>query len=258
MLEQVVVEEARRPGRGHDEGRVEDLDVAERACRLGDALLVAEDVLRVVRVVVDHRVPDGAGELQEGDVDRAVGGQLVGLRGARVVHVQDAHVAVVDEQCRVADRAVGRGDEGVDREAQRPGFERLKVLRLDEGREAELGQLLAQVVERVVRQQDGRVLVDVRGEVARVEVVVVEVRDVQVRRVADPLRVDPVVGRERVPRPEEGGVEPRVAQDADALGLDEQAGLAKEGDLHVESLAARSDPAPRPEPGWHGTQPDAA
>ena len=115
-------------------------------------------------------------------------------------------------------RAVGRGDEGVDGQAQRPGIERLKVLRLDEAVESERGERLAQVVERVVGQQDGRVLVDVLGEEARVEVVVVEVRDVQEGRVADTLRVDAVVGRERVPGAEEGRVEPRVAQDADAAG----------------------------------------
>ena len=127
VLEQVVVEEARRAGRRDDEGRVEDLDVAEGPGRLGDPLLVAQDLLGVVRVVVDHRVPDGARELQERDVDRPVREQPVRLGRPRVVHVEDADLAVVDEQRGVADRPVGRGDQGVDRQAQRPGLERLEV-----------------------------------------------------------------------------------------------------------------------------------
>ena len=65
-----------------------------------------------------------------------------------------------------------------------------------------------------------------------VEVVVVEVRDVEVVGAADGPRVEPVVAREREPRPEVGGVEPRIAQDAPGPGLDVQAGVAEEGDSH--------------------------
>ena len=46
VLEQVVVEEARRPGAGHDERRVDDLDVALRPGELDDPLLVGEGDLR--------------------------------------------------------------------------------------------------------------------------------------------------------------------------------------------------------------------
>ena len=126
---------------------------------------------------------------------------------------------------------------------QRSGLERHEVDALDEPVEPERRELLAQVIERVRRQEHGRVLVDVVAQVARVEVVVMEVRDVQVRRVADPLRIDAVVGRERVPRTEERGVEPGIAQDADAAGLDEEPGLAEEGDLHEgKDTGARSRP----------------
>ncbi len=126
-LEEVVVEEARRPGRGHDERRVEDLHVAERPRELRDPLLVAEDLLGVVGVVVDHRVPDGSGELEEQRIQRPVREEPVRLGRARVVHVQHADLAVVDDQRGVADRAVGRGDEGVDGEGQRSSLERHEI-----------------------------------------------------------------------------------------------------------------------------------
>ena len=243
--EQVVVEEAGRPGRGHDEGWVQDFDVAERAGELGDPLLVAEDLLGVVGIVVDHRIPDGARELQERGVQRAAREQPVRLGRPRVVHVEDADLAVVDHERRVADRAVGRGDERVDREGQRPGLERLEIDALDEPREPERPKLLLEVVERVGREQHRRVLVDVVAQVARVEMVVVEVRDVEIRRVPDALGIDAVVGREREPRAEERGVEPGVAQDADALRFHEEARLAEERDLHPGRIAARPRRRPR-------------
>ena len=223
LLEQVVVEEARRSGARHDERRGEDLDVALGPGELDDPLLVGEGDLRLRRELVDHRVPDRARELEEQQVERPEGQELVRVGRARVVHVQDAGLAVVDEQRRVAERAVGRGVERHDQDPQTAAeLERLAVGGLDEPPEAEVVELVAEVVDRVVGQDDGRVLRAVLAQPVRVEVIVVEVADVEVVGAADRPRVDPVVGREREPRPEVGGVEPRVAQDAAGPGLEVQ------------------------------------
>ena len=156
----------------------------------------------------------------------------------RVVHVEEARLAVVDDQGRVADRPVRGGDQRLDLERQAVGgVDRAAVLRLQEAVEAQRLELLAQGVERVGRQDDGGVLVAVRRQPLRVEVVVVQVRHVEVGRVADRLGVDAVVAREGEPRGEEGRVEPRVAQDGRTRRLDVQACLAQEGHTHVAGLS---------------------
>ena len=159
LLEQVVVEEARRPGARHHERRVEDLDVALGPGQLDDPLLMAEGDLRLRRELVHHRVPDRAGELEEEQIERPEGEELVGVGRPRVVHVEDPDLAVVDEEGRVAERSVGRRVEGHDHDPETAvELERLAVGGLDEPPEAELVELVAEVVDRVVGQDDGRVL----------------------------------------------------------------------------------------------------
>ena len=232
LREQVVVEEARRSGTRDHERRVQDLDVAEGARELRDALLVGEDLLRTRRELVDHRIPDGARELEEQHVQLAQREQLIGIDGPRVVHVEDPDIAVVDEQVRVADRTVGGRAQRVDHQPQRPGLERDEILRLDEPVEAQPLELLAEGLERVGGQQDLGVLVAMLGQPARIEVIVVEMADVEVRGRADDPRIDAVVGGEGEPRREVRGVEPRIGEDADALRLEEEPGLAEECDPH--------------------------
>ena len=237
-LEQVVVQEARRAGRRDRDPRVHQLDVAIRPGQLGDALLVRQGHLRARRQVVHHGVPDGARELQEEDVDRPERQEMVGIGRPRVVHVEQTRLAVVDDQGRVADGAVRRGHERLDLEGQAIiGVDRSAVLGLQEAVEAQRLELLAQGIERVGRQDDRGVLVAVRRQPLRVEVVMVQVRHVEVGRVADRLGVDRVVPREGEPRGEERRVEPRVAQDGGTRRLDVQACLAQEGHTHVAGLS---------------------
>jgi hypothetical protein len=98
--------------------------------------------------------------------------------------------------------------------------------------ETQLPELALEVVDRVVREDDGRLLGHVLAEEGRVEMVAVRVGDVEVVRVGDRARVDVLVAREREPGAEVRRVEPRVAEDRARSGLHEQAGVAEEGDLH--------------------------
>ena len=145
-------------------------------------------------------------------------------------------LAVVDHQTGVADRAVGRGAQRDDHHVEvalGPAdavFDR--VGGLEEPVEAELLQFALQVGHREVGQQHDRVLVDVLAQVLRVEVVVVQVRDVQVVAVAEGVPVQLAVVREREPRREVRRVDPRVAQDASGLGVDPETGVPDAGDLH--------------------------
>ena len=84
----------------------------------------------------------------------------------------------------------------------------------------------------IVRQQHDGVLVDVRAQVLRVEVVLVQVGDVEVVAVAERVPVQPAVVGEREPGREVRRVDPGVAQDASGLGVDPEAGVADAGDLH--------------------------
>ena len=71
-----------------------------------------------------------------------------------------------------------------------PGLERFEIDALDEPVEPQRPKRLLEIVQRVRGQKDRGVLVDMGAQVAWVEMVVVEVRDVQVRRVPDQFRID--------------------------------------------------------------------
>ena len=98
--------------------------------------------------------------------------------------------------------------------------------------EAQLLQLALQIGHRIVGQQHDRVLVDVRAQVLRIEVVLVQMRDVEVVAVAERVPVQPAVVGEREPRREVRRVHPGVAQDAPGLRVDPETGVADAGDLH--------------------------
>src|SRR5690606_37159811 len=92
---------------------------------------------------------------------------------------------------------------------------------------------------RVVGQQDGRVLVHVPAQRVGIEVILVQMRDVQVVDVAESVPVETGVVREGHPRGEVRGRDPRIAQDGPRSGLDVETGVSDAGDLHfVPSLRA--------------------
>ena len=235
---QFGIEEAGRT-RGRDHPRRADLgDVLAAAVHLTLALLDAERLLGAGRHVVDHRVPDGAGVLQHVHVDvTEVGVEDVQIDGARVVHVERDGLAVRDDQAGVSDGAVGRGAQRDDHHVEvalRPTQTVLdRVGGLEEPVEAERLERATQVGHREVRQQHHGVLVDVRGQVSRIEVVLVQVADVQVVAVAKAVPVQLTVVRERKPRREVGRVDPRVAEDAPGGGVDPEACMSDTCDLHV-------------------------
>ncbi len=92
-----------------------------------------------------------------------------------VVLVEDPHLAVVDRERRIPERAVGREDRAVGHHAQAVEIEGHIRLRLDEAREAERLELAVDQVERMVRKDHRRVLRDVVAEEVAVEVVAMDV-----------------------------------------------------------------------------------
>ncbi|CAB4916045.1 unannotated protein [freshwater metagenome] len=234
---QFVVEETRRARRRNDPRGADLLDVLTRTIHLSLTLLDTEVSLRTRDHVVDHRVPDRARILQHVDVD---GTELLGhhvqVHRPRVVHVERDGLPVGHHQAGVADRAVGRRAERDDHDVEitlGPGQRVLdRVGGLVELVEAELLQLVLEIEHRVVRQQHRRVLVDVFGQVLRIEVVLVQVRDVEVIAITQLVPVQARVVGEREPRRVEGRVHPRIAQDAPRLGPNMESRVPHAGDLH--------------------------
>ncbi|CDZ88344.1 hypothetical protein RHRU231_40094 [Rhodococcus ruber] len=231
------VEEHRRTGRRDHPRRPDLVDVAAAAVHAALALLLAEVRLGALGDVVDHRVPDRARVLQQVDVDLPEGLEhRVHLDRAGVVHVEHRGLAVRDDETGVADRSVrgcAQGDDHHVQVALGPADGVLDGIgRLEELREPELLELATQVRDREVGQQHRRVLADVLAQVLRVEVILVQVRDVQVVDVAERTPVQLRVVREGEPRREVRGVDPRVAQDRSRFGLNVEPGVSDAGDLH--------------------------
>ena len=144
--------------------------------------------------------------------------------------------AVADDQRRVAARAVGDAGLDVDGDAQ-VGTERqlLAVVGADDVVEAEGADPALQLPRRVAGHQHRRAAVDVVGKPGLVEVIGVQVGDVQVGRVLDPLHQlvgQLIVAREHEPRAEERRHEPRIAQDRPVDRLDQDAGVADRCGAH--------------------------
>jgi len=102
-------------------------------------------------------------------------------------------------------------------------------------------QLVAQVRHREVRQQHRGVLRHVLAQPARVEVVVVQVRDIEVLGAPELRRIRRraergVVG-EREPRGEVGRGEPRVAEDPAGGRLHQHPGVTDRRDAHRSNLS---------------------
>ena len=131
------IEEARRSGARHDGAGADRLDVAHGAGQLAVDLRPDERRQLAVGQLVHHRVPDRPAVLQPVQVDRAVGAQRVEVGGAAVVLVDEADVAVADDERRVATGTVGDARLDVDRHGQPAEVELLAVGRADQVREAE-------------------------------------------------------------------------------------------------------------------------
>jgi hypothetical protein len=162
--------------------------------------------------------------------------QHVQIHRSGVVHVEGRGDAVGNHQRRIADRAVGGRPQRDDHDVQlalRPADPLPhRIGGLDEPMEPQRLQRVLQVGNRILRQQHHRVFVDMLAQQLGVEVVVVQVRDVQVVAVAQAVPVQAAVVREGKPGREVGRVDPGVAQNAARLGFDPKAGMADACDLH--------------------------
>ena len=125
----------------------------------------------------------------------------------------------------------------------RPGASSISVAvgRADELGEPELAQRALLFVRRVSGQQDRDVAPQVRAQPRFVVVIGVQMGDVEVVGVLDPVEqvsVELIVAGEDEPRAEERRHEPRVAQDRPGGGLDEDAGVADRGRAHAPARQA--------------------
>ena len=131
------VEEARRPGRGDHDASIDRLDVAERSGELRFDLGLARRPHRIGCHFVDHRVPDGPGELEPVGVDRSVGRHRNEIVEPAVVLVEQAGRAVVDDERRVAAGPVGERGLDVDLDREAAEVDGLAVLGVHERAKAE-------------------------------------------------------------------------------------------------------------------------
>jgi hypothetical protein len=198
------------------------------------------------RHLVDHRVPDRAGELQPVEVDGPVCVELAEIGRSAVVLVDEHRLAVDDDERGVAAGPVGDRRLDMDRHAQpRRDLDLLGVDGADEVGEPEFleGPLLLEG--RIAGEQDRDVAAQVIAQPRLVVVVAVQVRDVQEVGVLDALLEivgQSVVAREREPRTEERGHEPRIAEDRPGVGLDQDSRVADRRRAHPLRLRSGSWP----------------
>ena len=236
QVEEVGVQEARRSGRGHHGTGIECLHVTQCARELALDLEVDQLAHRLGGLLVHHRIPNGAGELEPVLIDGSVRTQGVQVARSTVVLIHDAMHPVADDEGRVTGRAVRDGcfDVDGDREfVSQVGFD--SVLGVNEGVETQRTQTTLEFVGREAGKQNRGVPRDVLAQPLLVEMVSVKVGDVEVRRMQDfvPQRMgELVVAGEHEPRPEERRVEPRVTKNRSLARLNEDAGVADGGGSH--------------------------
>ncbi|CAB4853774.1 unannotated protein [freshwater metagenome] len=201
------------------------------------------------RLLVDDRVPDRAAVLQPVQVHLTMRGQGFEMAGTTVVLVHQPGRAVADDQRAVATRAVGDADLAVDRDTQvRAERHLLTVDRAEDVVEPETAQDALEFSGGVARDEHLGVLVHVRDQPLGIEMIRVNVRDVQVVRVADPVHQfggELIVPGEDEPATEELRKEPRVAADRPIDGVDEDPCVADRGGTHRARLVT----CPRAIPG---------
>ena len=171
------------------------------------------------------------------DVDLPEGvAQRVQVDGPGVVHVETGGFPVRDDEARVTDRTVRGSAQSDDHDVEIALGTADGVLdgvfRLEELVEAELLEFTLEVRHRVIGEQDCGVLVDVRDQILRIEVVLVQVRDVEVVAIAQRVPVQLCVVGERHPGRKIRRGHPWITQDGSGLGLDVKSCVADAGDLH--------------------------
>ena len=230
--EQLVIKETGRAGARHHVPGPDALDVAQGAVQAVGPFGGPERALGRRRQLVGPRPPDRPGKLQEMRVKRAEREQLLKVDGPRVILVQHGRGAVTDGQRRISQRAVRRGLQRLDHQPQAANLHGFPVRHGEESREAQELQPFAQVRHREVGQQHGRGMRHVIAQQDRVEMVLMQMRHIQVIGLPETSPVQPAVVREDEPRIEVARVRPRIAQDAPVRGVNPQPGMAQVGNLH--------------------------
>ena len=250
VLEQVVVEEARRPGVGdHDLGRDRPHQPGDRL-ELADALELVDPGPVVVGVLVADRVPAGARHLHRHQVDGPPGhhdrATYLGQRDPCVVAVQDGASADVEQDRRVVGHRADLGDHGhpvaaVTERVALPGVQHDDVLPAGLAQPPlEDGRGIARYDDRDPRVEPGQEL-----EVEVVEVLVGDADDVDVLEQRPP---QVAVVREREPGPQEAAAlgDPRVGQDPYSGRVDPQTRMTQRCDerapRHTPIVAAARPP----------------
>jgi len=182
------------------------------------------------------------------EVDRALLAERVEIVGAAVVLVDEPAGAITDDERGVAAGSVGDRGLAVDGDAEvRPERHLLAVDGAHDVVEAEPAKDALELVRRIAGHEDGGVLVHPLAQELLVEVVGVDVRDVEVGRVADPLHQlvgELIVAGEDEPRAEELRLEPGIAGDRAVERVDEDAGMTDRRGTHAWRLPSRLAPTP--------------
>ncbi len=105
-LEQVGVEEARGAGGRHDDVGADRLRVADGALHLVLTFGCTEAGFVLGGELVHDGPPHGTGVLEEVNVDRALGDDVLGMVRPAVVLVEHATGGIADQNGRIADRPV--------------------------------------------------------------------------------------------------------------------------------------------------------
>src|SRR5579859_377753 len=92
------------------------------------------------------------------------------------------------------------------------------------------------MVEGVVRQNDGGIPGDMPGKKRWIIVIVMKMRHIEVRRIANSVRIDVLITGKRKPGGKVGRIKPGITQDTFTLCLYKEARLAQKGDLHPSVL----------------------
>ena len=169
-------------------------------------------------------------------IDGTMRAKRVQIAGPAIILIDDAVNTVAHHQSGVSGWTIGDGClhmNGHGQSVTQVGLD--AVLGADEGVEADGTQATFEFVGGKARQKHRGVARDVLAQPLLIQVVTVQMRDVQVRRmknlVAQRMR-QLIVTREDEPRSEERGIEPRVAENGSLAGFDEDAGVTDGGGPH--------------------------
>src|SRR5215471_9715064 len=132
-------------------------------------------------------------------VKSAQGGESLDFNRPRVVLVENSNVTIIDDEARVADGPVSRSNEAMKDHLHPVQLQRFPVPCLYESMEAQVSQRGFQKGKRVVGQENRSVLGHPVSKEDWVEVVVVEMRDVEVRGLLEPPEIEAFIARKWKP-----------------------------------------------------------